>query len=156
MRHNTLVITTRHPCGQHVRVLTAKQNFKKEGATYNNEVYTVASMEGNRFVLKDEQGLEVKRRFSAGELLKVKVGALQKSNGHVVMHAAKVARVVHDLRHKECIAKNQAHAEKIIKGSKSKSPIAAAVKNKRKIKTVARAMRSTQQKHACTKWEEMR
>ena len=62
-----------------MRVLTAQQNFKKEGATYSNKVYTVACLEGDRFVLKDEQGSKVKRRFSAGELLKVKIGMYRKT-----------------------------------------------------------------------------
>ena len=119
----------------------------------------MARMEGNRFVLKDEHGSEVQRRYSVGEMLKIKLGPAghhtNSQHTHVTLQGAKCARVVRIILHKECIAKSQAHAEKIINESKSKRPIALAVKNKMHIKTIEESRRPHKE-HAWYEVGEMR
>ena len=57
--------------GDKVRVMNAKENFEKEKARFSQEIYTIKEQVGYRFVLIDEKGSIVKRKYRANELLKV-------------------------------------------------------------------------------------
>jgi hypothetical protein len=57
--------------GDQVRVMIGKQVFEKQKARFSTELYTIAGRDGYYYVLTDEQGNAVKRRYRAGELLKV-------------------------------------------------------------------------------------
>lgn len=55
--------------GDRVRAMVGKGIFEKEKAKFSIEVYTVVRQEGYRFVLEDDNGHEVKRRYRPSELL---------------------------------------------------------------------------------------
>jgi hypothetical protein len=67
--------------GDRVRVMIGKHVFEKQKARFSTELYTIAGREGYYFVLTDEQGKAVKRRYRAGELLKVE-GAVEDRVGN--------------------------------------------------------------------------
>lgn len=58
--------------GDTVRIMLGKLTFEKEKQKYSSELYTVIRQEGYRFVLKDENGKQVKRRYRPVELQLVK------------------------------------------------------------------------------------
>ena len=57
--------------GDTVRALLGKGTFEKEKQKFSSELYTIKEQSGYRFVLKDEAGKTVKRKYRPGELLKV-------------------------------------------------------------------------------------
>ena len=57
--------------GDTVRIARGKTKFDKETYTFSTELYKVKMIDGYRFVLVDENGDEVKRKYKADELLKV-------------------------------------------------------------------------------------
>lgn len=54
--------------GDIVRIMLGKMTFEKEKQKFSSELYTVIRQEGYRFVLIDENGEEVKRRYRPIEL----------------------------------------------------------------------------------------
>lgn len=58
--------------GNLVRTMVGKGIFDKEKAKFSTTIYTVLRQEGYRFVLSDDKGQEVKRRYRPNELLVVK------------------------------------------------------------------------------------
>jgi hypothetical protein len=57
--------------GTKVRILKDRKKFQKEGAVYSKHVYTVASIVGYRFVLHNDRGEELVRKYKPDELLVV-------------------------------------------------------------------------------------
>lgn len=56
------------PIGTRVRAVQQKHQFQKEKPPYTRTIYTVSGKEGFRYVLKDESGNEIKRRYNFNEL----------------------------------------------------------------------------------------
>ena len=57
--------------GDRVRAMIGKGVFDKEKAPFSKEIYTIVDLDGRRYVLADEQGKKVKRKYRPSELLKV-------------------------------------------------------------------------------------
>jgi hypothetical protein len=57
--------------GDTVRAILGKGTFEKEKQKFSSELYTVKEQLGYRFILIDEAGKIVKRKYRANELLKV-------------------------------------------------------------------------------------
>jgi hypothetical protein len=57
--------------GTNIRILKDRKNFQKEGAVYFKHVHTVASIVGYRFVLHNDRGEELVRKYKPDELLVV-------------------------------------------------------------------------------------
>ena len=57
--------------GDKVRAMSAKGTFEKEKARFSQEIYTIKEQVGYKFILTDEKGITVKRKYRANELLKV-------------------------------------------------------------------------------------
>jgi hypothetical protein len=58
--------------GDTVRAIVGKGIFEKEKARFSLDLYTVMGQEGYRFILKDEKGQQVKRKYRPSELKVVK------------------------------------------------------------------------------------
>jgi hypothetical protein len=61
--------------GDKVRIREAKVTFAKEGPRWSGDVYTVKGRDGNRFLVVDVDGVQLRRRFRPAELLKVTASA---------------------------------------------------------------------------------
>ena len=118
--------------GNPVRVLMQRPRFEKEGPNFSEEMYTVKRMEGNRFVIADSHGAEVQRRYAECEMLKCDGVRHENEGAHAVLHATEKSRITKAVVHKEQIARNVVAANKIIRKSRSKKPIATLVKDKLK------------------------
>ena len=57
--------------GDTVRAMLGRERFDKESANWSRQLYTVASQEGYRFRLTDEDGNAIARLYKPGELLKI-------------------------------------------------------------------------------------
>ena len=57
--------------GDKVRAMSAKGTFEKEKARFSQEIYTIKEQVGYKFILTDEKGITVQRKYRANELLKV-------------------------------------------------------------------------------------
>lgn len=71
--HNREVLASvKLTVGDKVRALVGKSIFDKEGASFSKMIYTIDSVEGNRFRLRDEQGKIMKKRYKPAELKEVR------------------------------------------------------------------------------------
>lgn len=126
MKHNlgvkTKVRTTFKP-GCKVRVLVEKRRFGKERQEYSGEVYTVESMDGNRFLIKDKGGKVLARRYADSEMIKAKGG----ERVDVVSAVVKENKV--RKRVKE-ITRTDAKANEALKKAQSNKSVALGVKKK--------------------------
>lgn len=69
LRYNDAVAKKQDiPVGTRVRAVQQKHQFQKEKPPYTRTIYTVWKKEGFRYVLKDESGNEIKRRYNFHEL----------------------------------------------------------------------------------------
>jgi hypothetical protein len=57
--------------GNIVRAVKAKDTFDKEGARFSKKLYVISEINGNRYILMDEDGNISKRRYKPSELLRV-------------------------------------------------------------------------------------
>ena len=57
--------------GDRVRAVVGKGTFEKEKARFSQDIYTIKEQVGYKFVLIDETGGTVKRKYRANELLKI-------------------------------------------------------------------------------------
>jgi hypothetical protein len=57
--------------GDSVRALLGKGTFEKEKQKFSSDIYTIKQQAGFRFILIDESGKVVKRKYRANELLKI-------------------------------------------------------------------------------------
>ena len=73
--------------GDRVRAMVGKGIFEKEKAKFSTTIYTISEQVGYRFVLVDEDGKTVKRKYRAGELLKVKGNVEDRIKENVVEKA---------------------------------------------------------------------
>jgi hypothetical protein len=63
--------------GDDVRAQLGKGTFEKEKQLFSTEIYKIKEQQGYRFILTDEQGNPVKRRYRASELMKVDKSKVQ-------------------------------------------------------------------------------
>ena len=54
-----------------MRAMVGKNLFDKEKAPFSKEIYTIEKEDGRRYILKDEKGKTLKRRYRPSELLKI-------------------------------------------------------------------------------------
>ena len=57
--------------GDKVRAVVGKNVFDKEKAPFSKEIYTIDREDGRRFIIVDEKGTAMKRRYRPSELLKI-------------------------------------------------------------------------------------
>ncbi len=89
---------TKIQIGNTVRVALGRGTFEKEKQKFSSEIYKVASIQGYRFILQDEEGKELKRKYRADELLVVKRveerkdGSLEKEESKTHKKATKLSK----------------------------------------------------------------
>ena len=57
--------------GDIVRAMVGKNLFDKEKAPFSKELYTIEQEDGRRYIIMDEKGKTLKRRYRPSELLKI-------------------------------------------------------------------------------------
>jgi hypothetical protein len=58
--------------GDLVRVYKGKKQFQKEGETFSRDVYKVVGIDKNKYIVNDEDGNWLKRRFKPSEMITTK------------------------------------------------------------------------------------
>ena len=87
--------------GERVRAMVGKGVFEKEKAKFSTKVYKGLRQEGYRFVLENEDGKEVKRRYRPSELLVIRgevVDRLGKTNKKAEKENKKSRKVEKELK----------------------------------------------------------
>jgi hypothetical protein len=62
--------------GSMVRVLNPKRIFEKEGETFSRDVFKVQGKDKNKYIVIDDKGVEVKRRYKSSEMLDANAPAM--------------------------------------------------------------------------------
>ena len=105
--------------GDRVRAVVGKNVFDKEKAPFSKEIYTIREANGKRFLLEDEKGNAVKRRYRPSELLKV--AKVTERLGKVKEVAEKSHKHVTKVRN--ALGKSYEAASDAIEKSKESRPI---------------------------------